>query len=54
MRPPSVKSRFWEFAEHSHPYTAPFGNGFGAAMSSSPGERLWNGDADVATLYLRG
>jgi hypothetical protein len=27
----------------------PLERGFGAAMSSSPGERLWNGDEDVAT-----
>jgi hypothetical protein len=27
---------------------------FGAAMSSSPRERLWNGDEDVATPFHAG
>ena len=33
----------------AHLDTAPFWNGFGAAMSSSPWEGLWNGGEDVAT-----
>jgi hypothetical protein len=34
--------------------TAPRGNGIGAAMSSSPWERVWNGDEDVATPFHAG
>ena len=33
--------------------TAPFGNGFGAATSSSPWERLWKGDEDVAAPFQK-
>jgi hypothetical protein len=32
----------------------PWGNGFGVAMSSSPWERLWNGDEDVASPFRVG
>jgi hypothetical protein len=38
----------------AHLDTAPFCKGFGAAMSSSPWEWLWNGDEDVATPFLAG
>jgi hypothetical protein len=38
----------------AHLDTAPFWKGFGAAMSSSPWEWLWNGDEDVASPFLRG
>jgi hypothetical protein len=34
--------------------TAPRWNGFGAAMSSSPWEWVWNGDEDVATPFHAG
>jgi hypothetical protein len=34
--------------------TSPRWNGFGAAMSSSPWERVWNGDEDVATPFHAG
>ena len=37
-----------------HLDTAPIWKGFGAAMSSSPWERLWKGDEDVATPFLAG
>jgi hypothetical protein len=33
------------------PLPPPFGNGFGAAMSSAPWARLRNGDEDVATPF---
>jgi hypothetical protein len=33
----------------AHLQMDPFWKGFGAAMSSSPWEWLWNGDEDVAT-----
>ncbi len=35
----------------AHLDTGPLWKGFGAAMSSSPWERLWNGDEDVATPF---
>ena len=38
----------------AHPDTAPGGNHFGAAMSASPRDRLWNGDEDVATPVRAG
>ena len=37
--------------ELAHLDAAPKGNGFGEAMSSSPRERLRNGDVDVATPF---
>jgi hypothetical protein len=37
-----------------HPDTASKGNGFGAAMSSSPWEQLGNGDEDVASPFHAG
>ncbi len=38
----------------AHLDTAPFWKGFGAAMSSSPWEWLWNGDEDVASPFHAG
>jgi hypothetical protein len=38
----------------AHLDTAPFWKGFGASMSSSPWEWLWNGDEDVATPFHAG
>jgi hypothetical protein len=40
--------------ELDHLDTTPFWKGFGAAMSSSPWEWLWNGDEDVATPSHKG
>ncbi len=38
----------------AHLDTAPFEKGNGVAISSSPCERLWNGDEDVATPFHAG
>ena len=38
----------------AHLDTAPVEKGNGVAMSSSPCERLWNGDEDVATPFHAG
>ena len=46
----SVASPLWRW----HLNTAPVGQGFGAAMSSSPGATLWNGDEDVAAPFRVG
>jgi choline dehydrogenase-like flavoprotein len=60
----AVKQLAWPQAPHPRrPETSPqgavcrcppFGNGTGAAMSSSPFERLWNGDEDVAIPFHTG
>jgi hypothetical protein len=42
------------FMDPAHLDTAPIWKGFGAAMSSSPWEWLWNGDEDVATPFHAG
>ena len=39
-------------AARAHVDTAPFWKGFGAAMSPSLWEWLWNGDEDVTTPLL--